>query len=217
MSDTPTIGAFLAEKIPHIFVLDFSRYMIAASLVASTVWLLSKTSWVSRKIQAREATRADFRREFTSSIRTVAIYVAVMLPFVWLFTVGILPTYQGVYGWGTYAVYLAAIIFAHDAYFYWSHRAMHHPLLFKTFHRHHHKTITPTAWTSYSFDIGEAFVMVAFMPIWLVLVPTPGGVIFTFLSRYDRPQCDGSRRVGTAFPWLGQPPGAEVDFHHNAS
>ncbi len=182
MSDIPTLGTFLAEAAPHIFVLDFSRYMIAASLVAGTVWLLSKTSWASRKIQTREATRADFKREFTSSIRTVAIYVIAMLPVIWLFTAGYLPTYQGEYGWGTYALYLAAIILAHDAYFYWTHRAMHHPRLFKTFHLHHHKTITPTAWTAYSFDIGEAFVMVAFMPIWLTLVPTPNGVIFTFLA-----------------------------------
>ena len=58
---------------------------------------------------------------------------------------------------------------------------MHHPRLFKRFHRFHHRTITPTAWAAYSFAIPEAIVMALFMPLWLLFVPTPGVVTFSFL------------------------------------
>ena len=43
---------------------------------------------------------------------------------------------------------LAAMILAHDAYFYWAHRAMHHRRLFALFHRTHHLSRTPTPWAA---------------------------------------------------------------------
>jgi sterol desaturase/sphingolipid hydroxylase (fatty acid hydroxylase superfamily) len=38
----------------------------------------------------------------------------------------------------------ALIVLAHDAYFYWMHRAMHSRRLFRATHLHHHKSRTPT-------------------------------------------------------------------------
>jgi len=45
-------------------------------------------------------------------------------------------------------VSFAVTVIAHDAYFYWAHRAMHHRRLFALFHRTHHLSRTPTlpAW-----------------------------------------------------------------------
>jgi Delta7-sterol 5-desaturase len=166
----------------HVFLFDFGRYLIAASLVASLVWLLRQTSWASRKIQKREATRADFIREFTASIRTVIVYVAVSIPVIWAFRNGWLERYEGTVGPLGFALYLGAILIAHDAWFYWAHRAMHTPLLYKRFHRFHHRTITPTAWTAYAFAVPEAFVMAIFVPLYAVIVPTPEPVLFTFLG-----------------------------------
>ena len=161
---------------------DFARYLVAASFVAGLVWLLRRTSWAARKIQKREATRADFIREFGAAIRTVLVYTIVAVPMVWAFRNGYLHEYTGPVTALSYIGYLAAILLAHDAWFYWTHRAMHHPRLFKRFHHFHHRTITPTAWTAYSFAIPEAFMMVLFMPLYFLFVPTPEPVIFTFLA-----------------------------------
>lgn len=166
----------------RIFLFDFGRYLVAASLIAGLVWLLRQTRFAARKIQKREANRADFMREFTSSVRTVAVYTAISIPIVWAFRNGWLETYQGDVGPLGFALYLAAIIVAHDAYFYWAHRAMHTKLLYKHFHRFHHRTITPTAWTAYAFAVPEAVVMALFMPLWAAFVPTPGIVLFAFLA-----------------------------------
>ena len=170
------------ERALHIFAFDFGRYFIAASLIAAVVWLLKQTSWASRQIQKRSATMVDFRREFLAAIRTVIIYVLVSIGIIWGFRNGIYQMFDGEMTLLGSAGMLALILVAHDAYFYWSHRMMHHPRLFKTFHRFHHRTITPTAWAAYSFAIPEAFVMALFMPIWLLFVPTPGPVLFTFLG-----------------------------------
>lgn len=191
MNRSTDILSIVRETGPHILAFDFARYLIAATLITALVWVLRRTSFASRKIQKREATGADFRREFIASARTVLVYVAVSIPIVWGFRNGFFSQYEG--GGGALALlgYLAAILIAHDAYFYWVHRAMHHPRLFKTFHRFHHRTITPTAWAAYSFALPEALVMAAFMPVWLYLVPTPNGVTFSFLAIMILRNCMG--------------------------
>jgi len=83
------------QSAPHIFLFDFGRYLIAASLVAGLVWLLRQTRFATRKIQKREASRADFVREFTSSVRTVLVYIVLAIPMIWAFRNGYLQTYQG--------------------------------------------------------------------------------------------------------------------------
>ena len=182
MEQPASLFAIAQEQFLQIFMFDFGRYLIAASLIATLVLVLRRTSWASRKIQTREATRADFIREFGASVRTVLVYTTVTIPMAWGFQHGVFTPYQGPLTALSYAGYLTAILLAHDTWFYWTHRAMHHSRLFKSFHRFHHRTVTPTPWTAYSFAIPEAFVMVLFMPLWLLALPTPEPVIFTFLA-----------------------------------
>lgn len=172
----------LITKGPYIFAFDFGRYLIAASLTAGVVWMLMRSSLKARKIQARQAPTADIRREMAQSLQSCMVYVVASVFIVWGNETGFLRKFEGSLGIGLDLFILASIIVAHDAYFYWAHRIMHHPKLFKTFHRPHHRSITPTAWAAYSFAIPEAFVMVMFVPIWLYFVSTPGWVIFAWLN-----------------------------------
>ena len=176
----------LLQTAEDIFVgsltFDLGRYLIAASLIAALVWVLRRTRWASRKIQQREATRADFMREFGASLRTVLVYTVLAVPMVWAFRNGYLREYAGAVTPLTYAGYLAAVLLAHDTWFYWTHRAMHHPRLFKAFHRFHHRTVTPTAWTAYSFAVPEAALSFLFMPVFFAILPTPKPVVFAFLA-----------------------------------
>lgn len=178
----PPLDIFLA-KGHHIFAFDFGRYLIAASVTFAVVWLLRRTAIRARKIQAREATSADMRREFLQSLQSVFVYVIGACFLIWGKEVGLLYSVFGKgFGLGIDLLILAGIIIAHDAYFYWAHRFMHHPRLFKHFHRAHHRSITPTPWAAYSFAMPEAAVMFLFVPLWQFFVPTPGWVMFTWLN-----------------------------------
>ncbi|OYW13762.1 MAG: sterol desaturase, partial [Sphingomonadales bacterium 12-62-5] len=42
-------------------------------------------------------------------------------------------------------------LFLHDSWFYWTHRWMHRPSLFKAAHAVHHASRPPTAWAAMSF------------------------------------------------------------------
>ena len=182
MPTSTTLWGIAAERALPIFMFDLARYAIAAALISAIVWGLRRTRFASRKIQKREATTADLRREIGGSVQTVLVYVAVSIATIWAIKQGWMSGFRGSYGLWLDLALLAAILLVHDAYFYWAHRAMHHPKLFKSFHRFHHRTITPTPWAAYSFALPEAFVMAFFMPVWLFFVPTPGWVLFTFLA-----------------------------------
>ena len=72
------------------------------------------------------------------------------------------------------------LLFLHDAYFYWIHRLIHHRKLFRVFHKTHHISRSPTPWTSYSFDVGEAFLNSLFFFLIPFLIPIYPGVLFGF-------------------------------------
>lgn len=95
-----------------------------------------------------------------------------------------MQTYERVadYGWWYTLLSLPLLLVLHDSYFYWVHRAMHHPVLFRRMHRIHHLSRTPTPWAAYSFAPAEALMMALFMPAMLALIPLHGVVIFIFLA-----------------------------------
>ncbi|MEO1170025.1 MAG: sterol desaturase family protein [Pseudomonadota bacterium] len=178
----PEPVTFGVSRIPHMIAFDFGRYLIAAPVIAAIVWIAKRSGGAYRQIQQRVARSADYRREFFASLRTCAIFVFVGIFVVAGEQVGIFYDIRGSYGLAIDLALFAAILIGHDAYFYWTHRMMHHPRLFKTFHRFHHRSVTPTPFAAYAFAVPEALVMVAFMPLWLLFVPTPVTVITAFLA-----------------------------------
>ncbi len=182
MDQSPTFLDVALHRAQFAFAFDLSRYVIAASLITTLVWLLKRTPWKSRQIQSRTAKASDVQREILASIRTVLVYTVISVFTIWSVKNGIIREPTGSLGLFGNVGMLAFILIVHDAYFYWSHRMMHHPKLFKHFHRFHHRTVTPTPWAAYSFAVPEAFVMAVFMPLWMFLVPTPSVVLFTFLA-----------------------------------
>lgn len=181
MTESPYLLDALRDVTPHAIAFDAGRYLVGATAVAALVWLLDRTAWRSRRIQARRATPGDVRRELLLSLRSVLIFGTVGAFTVWAIRNGWFPRVDGAMSPAGSTLLLAAMILAHDAYFYWTHRAMHHPRLFRSFHRLHHRSVTPTPFAAYAFAVPEALVMVAFMPLWLALVATPDIVTFVFM------------------------------------
>ena len=60
---------------------------------------------------------------------------------------------------------------AHDTWFYWTHRAMHEPLLFRLAHAVHHASRPPTAWAAMSFHPLEALTGAVVIPALVFLIP----------------------------------------------
>ena len=62
-------------------------------------------------------------------------------------------------------------LFAHDTWFYWTHRLMHRPRWFRIAHSVHHDSRPPTAWAAMSFHPIEALSGAVVIPALVFLVP----------------------------------------------
>lgn len=169
---------------PIILSIEAGRYLITAGAISLIIAALGSARFKARKLQSRGPDATDLRREVLTSLRTSLIFAAIGFSMYLSAKAGWITIYETfeVRGPLYFAVTLAAMIIAHDTYFYWAHRAMHHPRLFRLFHAIHHKSRTPTPWTAYAFDAPEAFVMLAFVPVWVAIVPMHDLALFVFMS-----------------------------------
>ena len=157
------------------FQVDLTRYIIAAPLTWLVLCVILAPVLRSRKIRPDTPPARQLVIELLCSVRSVAVFSTVTLATLGLQAGGLMwgAPFRNDGGPVWIVTGLVLTIVAHDAYFYWSHRLMHHPRLFRAFHRRHHRSHNPTPFTAYSFDIGEAAVMASFSVIWLLLVPVP--------------------------------------------
>jgi sterol desaturase/sphingolipid hydroxylase (fatty acid hydroxylase superfamily) len=169
---------------PVSLELDVGRYVIAAGVMAVILKVFWNFGLRERKIQARSASSADIRREILTSLRTAVIFSLIGVGIMLGAMHGVFTVYTDFTqaGPGYLALSVIGIIVAQDAYFYWTHRLMHHPRLYPYFHRTHHRSVTPTAFAAYAFDIGEALVLGLFTPLWLVVVPMHALGLFLFMA-----------------------------------
>ena len=72
-------------------------------------------------------------------------------------------------------------LFLHDSWFYWTHRWMHGPRLFKAVHAVHHASKPPTAWAAMSFHPWEAISGAVLLPALAFLIPIHVGAMMVVL------------------------------------
>lgn len=175
--------AMLAAFV-EILPFDFARYLIGAGGVFLIVNILLARRLRERKIRVRSPDSKQMTREFALSLRTTAIFAFTGAVSVIAAEAEIIPTYVDISerGWAYFAFNLTAMVLLHDAWFYWSHRLIHHPRLFRRWHGSHHKSKNPSPWTAYSFDAAEAVINAIYLPIVTFLMPTSILAIFVFLT-----------------------------------
>lgn len=163
----------------QIFGLMTLRYFVIAGVPFLLFYIFFPSKVQRFRIQQRVAAKKDFIREIWQSMQSTLVFT--IIAFIVLYTP--VKHYTQVYDhinshpvWYI-AVSLVLSLIVHDTYFYWMHRIMHHKALFKIFHLVHHKSVTPSPWTSYSFHFLEAivegsilFVLVLIMPMHAVTV-----------------------------------------------
>jgi sterol desaturase/sphingolipid hydroxylase (fatty acid hydroxylase superfamily) len=70
----------------------------------------------------------------------------------------------------------------HDAWFYWTHRWMHRPAVFKRVHAVHHASRPPTAWAAMSFHPLEALTGAVVIPSLVFAIPIHVGALGLVLT-----------------------------------
>lgn len=142
------------------------RYLISSGLFA---W------WTQQRFPGRLVGQGrQVRMEISYSLASAAIYGV---------PAGIVAWGWQQRGWtriyletGDYPLWwmplsVLAYLAAHDSWFYWTHRAMHWPPLYKRIHAVHHASRPPTAWAAMSFHPWEAVTGAIVIPALVFIIP----------------------------------------------
>jgi len=151
-----------------------SRYLLIAGFAFLIFYVLLRRVIADKKIQDRFPARKDYAREIFFSLLTVSILAfipALVLgsPEMVRHTKFYMDIDQHSVLYFILAFPLMAIM--HDTYFYWMHRLMHHPAVFKIVHLVHHKSTNPSPFAAYAFHPLEAIVEAGIFIVFVFTIP----------------------------------------------
>lgn len=144
--------------------INLLRYFIIAGTAYFIFYSLKNTSWANKKIQSKYPNSKQVLAEIKNSLISISIFALIGLLIFSLNKLGYTQIYKdfNAHSWAYFFLSMFIYILWHDTYFYWSHKALHHPKLIK-FHITHHKSHNTTPFTSFSFHPIEALVQTGFL------------------------------------------------------
>jgi len=156
-----------------LFIAQVVRYVFFAGIAWLIFYKLWKSKYLHKRIKEAFPAAHHIRREILYSLSTFVIFSVVgMLIFV-AEKHGFTTMYRHIsdYGWPYFIFSVVFSIVLHDAYFYWTHRMMHHKSSFPYVHKVHHLSHNPSPWASFAFHPLEAVIESGIVPILVFTVP----------------------------------------------
>lgn len=158
----------------------FSSSLIVMSLAYVIVWLLLGKTLKNRKIQtSQRAGWQQIREEILSASIAIlgnTLFIAVIFSFR---EKGLINIYTETGKFGAwYEVFTAIVlILVSDTWFYWFHRWMHHPSVYRYVHALHHRSLDVNPFTSNSFHVVESILLTFWVLPMLMLMPVSSAAL----------------------------------------
>ncbi|MES2882939.1 MAG: sterol desaturase family protein [Bacteroidota bacterium] len=164
----PFIGALLV-----VFAVVIGRYFIIAGLFYAAFYIWFPQRWQQRKINSRQYNRGQFKKEIGWSIATAFLFAFSGVATLLLWQKGFTRVYVNIDDYAIWwmPVSLLIALVVHETYYYWLHRWMHHPRVFRIVHKVHHDSNITSPWTAFSFHPIEGFFQALFLPLLLLVLP----------------------------------------------
>ncbi len=153
------------------FVAVFLRYLLAAGVFYLYYYRIKKDKY--QRLSKRKLRRKQLRNEIYWSSWASAIFAIFGTLTYWLWQEGYTAIYFNPYSYGIWYLPLSLllILLIHETYYYWVHRAMHHPTIYRKVHKVHHDSLMPTPWAAFSFHPWESLLEAIILPLILIFIP----------------------------------------------
>jgi sterol desaturase/sphingolipid hydroxylase (fatty acid hydroxylase superfamily) len=209
---------FMNEFLP-MFVSRIAQYLVVAGLAFLIFWIIAKRPLARRRIQLKQRSKPkNWWHDIGWSVLSQAVFVGFAIavsPLTTFSLVRIPNTAAGV------VLSLVVVLFLDDTWFYWTHRALHTPKLYKRLHRIHHNSADPSPFTSFAFHPVEAFTITAgglFISL-LLGAPTATISLFGIVSALNNISAhlgyEWAPRIWHKIPVLGwKTPSTHHNLHH---
>jgi Delta7-sterol 5-desaturase len=168
--DTPVTVGLTAF---YLFLVIFGRYV----LFSLGFWWLFQVSmrvqFANREVQTRPRKAGQSWREIGWSALTSLIFTGIGMGLLVAWQAGYTRVYTNwhAYSLWWYPVSIGLVLLLHETYYYWLHRWMHRPGVYRYVHKVHHDSLTTSAWTSFSFHPAESTLQAIVIPALTFVLP----------------------------------------------
>ena len=166
------------------FAVIVGRYFLIAGLFHVLFYVWFPKRWQQRKINTRTYKKDQFKKEIGWSTITAALFAVAGSITLVLWQKGYTKVYLNIHDYPLWwlPVSLCIAMLLHETYYYWLHRWMHHPKVFKIVHKVHHDSNITSPWTAFSFHPLEGLLQAIFLPLLLLVLPMHVYVLLTQLT-----------------------------------
>lgn len=167
-----------------LFAVIIGRYFIIAGLFYLFFYRWHPEKWAERKLSLKGYKKDQFRSEVKWSIVTAFIFAVAGTITILFWQKGYTKVYEQInlYHWTYLPFSLLVSMLLHETYYYWLHRWMHKPAIFRIVHKVHHDSNITSPWTAFSFHPLEGILQAIFLPILIMVLPLHPYVIIIQLT-----------------------------------
>ena len=171
------------EYVLIFFAALLIRYFATAGTFYAYYFKLQKSSESTRIMSRRPANKKQIKKEITWSIVSSVIFafVGAITYFLWDNNLTAIYLNPAEYGFWYLPLSLLIMMLIHETYYYWLHRAMHIPQIYKRVHKVHHQSLSPSPWTAFSFHPWESILEAIIVPLILIFLPVNIYVLLFYL------------------------------------
>ncbi|HYF68723.1 MAG TPA: sterol desaturase family protein [Ohtaekwangia sp.] len=161
-------GRLALTFVMSLVIIVFVRYLFFAWAYKTILEWLTRSS--RNKIMGKQK---QIRREIWWAFVSTLVFVALACIAWWLYQQGLTRVYEETSRYPLWYLIISPVLLLvlYETYYYWLHRWMHSPKVFRVVHRIHHESLHPTVFTSFAFHPLEAFLQLVFFPLIVLLIP----------------------------------------------
>jgi len=156
-----------------LFFIIFIRYLLVSGLYHYIFFTLFRKKLRQRIINASPKQKKQLKKEIYWSAITSLIFAVSGTGMVLLWQRGYTQIYTDFSAypmWYTF-VGVGVALFIHETYYYWIHRWMHRPKIFRRIHKVHHESTKTSSLTSFSFHPIESVLQAIVVPVIVLFLP----------------------------------------------
>lgn len=155
------------------FIIILGRYVLLSGIFYIAFYVWRPEIWKHRKLGSRAYTRPQLRREVGWSMLTALIFAVTGTLTLWLWQRGYTKVYVDIRDYALWWLPLSLVLslLIDETYYYWIHRWLHRPALFRLIHRVHHQSNISSPWTAFSFHPLEGLLLSVVLPCTLMVLP----------------------------------------------
>ncbi|WP_273275176.1 sterol desaturase family protein [Roseivirga sp.] len=167
-----------------MFLIVVFRYTFVAGIFYLVFYIIDPKSTRSRKIFQTSASNEQLKKEIFWSTFTSILFALAGAGMVVLWQLDHTAIYEDIdqYGWWWIPISFLIATFIHETYYYWLHRWMHKPKVYRLIHKTHHDSHITSPWTSFSFHPGEGVLQSLIIPVIVLFLPMHYWTIVTLLT-----------------------------------